>query len=156
MAAIAENGVIGRDGAMPWHLPADLRRFRQVTMGHVLVMGRRTYESIGRPLPGRTTIVVSRQVGWRPDGDPAGEVLVAQSVPEAIERASAVGDETFIQGGAQVYAEALTFADTLLITWVEGSPQGDTTFPPVDWTEWEETASESFEGGTWTTYRRAT
>jgi len=157
MAAVARNGVIGRDGSMPWHLPEDMRRFRRTTMGHVLVMGRRTYESIGRPLPGRTTVVVTRQVDW-PPGGPIDGLLVAGSVPLALELAATVagspGREIFVQGGAQVYAEALPVADLLEITWVDAEPLGDTRFPDVDWSQWVETTRHPFAGGTWSTYRR--
>jgi dihydrofolate reductase len=154
MAAIARNGVIGRDGTMPWHLPDDMRRFRQRTMGHVLVMGRRTYESIGRPLPGRTTVVVTGQRDWPAPGPRPSAVLVASSVPEALALAASVDDAVFVQGGAQVYAEALPLADVLELTWVDGDPEGDTHFPTVDWSEWTETTRESFPGGAWVTYLR--
>lgn len=156
MAAIARNNVIGRDGGMPWHLPDDMRRFRQVTMGHVLVMGRRTYESIGRPLPGRTTVVITRQHDWpgTPDGPPHG-VHVAASLPEALTLAAEIDDHTFVQGGASVYAEALPVADELLITWVDAEPAGDTFFPAVDWAQWVEETRERFPGGVWSTYAQA-
>ncbi len=154
MAAVARGGVIGHHGTMPWHLPDDLRRFRETTMGHVLVMGRRTYESIGRALPGRTTVVVTGQDPWPPIGEPPAGVLVARSVPEALELAGAIGGETFVQGGARVYAAAIPRADRLLLTWVDADPEGDTFFPDVDWSQWTETAREPFPGGAWSTYRR--
>lgn len=160
MAAVARNGVIGRDGTMPWHLGDDLRRFRQVTLGHVLVMGRRTYESIGRPLPGRTTVVVTRQRPYPPDGEPIPGLIVAGSVQEALAVASAkagsVGSEVFVQGGAAVYAETLPVADRLLMTWVDAEPEGDTFFPAVDWADWDEVGREAFPGGSWATYSRVT
>jgi dihydrofolate reductase len=154
MAAIARNGVIGREGALPWHLPDDMRRFRKTTMGHVLVMGRKTYESIGRPLPGRTTVVVTRQDGWPPAADLPAGVFVARSVPEALDLAATIDDQVFVQGGAQVYAEALPVADILELTWVDAEPDGDTRFPEVDWSKWTEEARETFPGGSWVTYRR--
>jgi dihydrofolate reductase len=158
MAAVARNGVIGRDGTLPWHLPEDMRRFRATTMGHVLVMGRRTYESIGRALPGRTTVVVTRQEGYPPAGGRPAGLLVAGSVPAALELAATLagssGGEVFVQGGAQIYAEALPVADVLQITWVDADPQGDTLFPDVDWTKWTETGRETFPGGAWSTYHR--
>lgn len=154
MAAIAPNGVIGRDGAMPWHLPDDMRRFRETTTGHVLVMGRRTYESIGRPLPGRTTVVVTRQDDWPLSGEPPAGVFVARSVPAALELAATIDDEIFVQGGAQIYAEALPLADVLDLTWVDASPDGDTRFPEVDWSQWVESSREDFPGGSWATYQR--
>lgn len=154
MAAVARNGVIGRGGAMPWHLPDDMRRFRKTTMGHVLVMGRRTYESIGRPLPGRTTVVVTHQRPWPPQGEAPEGLLVAGSLEEALACAAHVGGETIVSGGAQIYAEALPLADTMLITWVDAEPAGDTFFPSVDWSTWDEAGREAFPGGTWSAYRR--
>lgn len=154
MAAVARNGVIGRDGAIPWHLPDDMRRFRETTMGHVLVMGRRTYESIGRPLPGRTTVVVTRRRPWPPTDEPPERLLVARSLGEALDLAARLDGDTFVQGGAQIYAEALPLADILAITWVYADPQGDTFFPAVDWSPWDEASRETFPGGAWSTYRR--
>ena len=126
VAAVADNGVIGRDGNLPWRLPQDLALFKQATLGGSLVMGRRTYESIGRPLPGRTTVVVTRSPHWSADG-----VLVSPSVPDALEMAAAHGD-VFVVGGAAVYAAALPVADVLLISRVHGSPTGDTYWPGTD------------------------
>lgn len=126
VAAVADNGVIGRDGDLPWRLPEDLKLFKHATLGGALVMGRRTYESIGRPLPGRTTVVVTRSPQWSADG-----VLVSPSVPEALAAAGAHG-EVFVVGGASVYAAALPVADVLLISRVLGSPAGDTYWPGTD------------------------
>ncbi len=154
MAAVARNGVIGSDGSIPWHLPEDMRRFRRVTMGHVLVMGRRTYESIGRPLPGRTTVVVTSRQPWPTDGRPMTGLVVVRSLPEALAQAARLGDETFIQGGARIYAEALPVADRMMLTWVDLDPPGDTRFPEVDWAAWEEVAREEFSGGAWASYDR--
>jgi dihydrofolate reductase len=152
VAAVARNGVIGADGGLPWQLPGDLRRFKELTLGHVLVMGRRTYESIGRPLPGRTTVVVTRDPGW--DAGHA-EVLVARSVPEALDAAAAIDGEVFVVGGAQVYAAALPLADRLELTWVDGEPAGDTHFPEVDWGRWQEVRREAGDGCAYATYLRA-
>ncbi|MGH3386556.1 MAG: dihydrofolate reductase [Nocardioidaceae bacterium] len=152
VAAVARNGVIGRDGDIPWRLPGEQRRFKEVTLGHVLVMGRRTYDSIGRPLPGRTTVVVTRQPGWRPaDG---ADVLVATTVDDALARASEVDDEVYVAGGSQIYAEALAHADRLLLTLVDAAPEGDTVFPPVDWNQWAEVTRESHDGWSLVTYER--
>lgn len=148
IAAVARNGVIGRDGAIPWHLPADQARFKAETTGHVLVMGRRTYESIGRPLPGRTTVVVTRQPDWEPPGGLPARVHRAGSVPEALAVAGALDDQVFVVGGAAVYAEAVPRADRLLITWVEVEPPGDTAFPDIDWTRWREAGREDLGGAT--------
>ena len=151
VAAVARNGVIGVDGGLPWQLPDDLRRFKELTLGHVLVMGRKTYESIGHPLPGRTTVVVTRNAQWDHGSD---EVRVAAGVPEAIEAAAAIDDEVFVVGGAQVYAGALPLTDRLELTLVDAEPEGDTTFPEVDWDEWLELRREEGEGFAYVTYER--
>jgi dihydrofolate reductase len=151
VAAVARNGVIGAGGRLPWHLPDELRRFKELTFGHVLVMGRRTYESIGLALPGRTTIVVTREPGWTA-GD--ARVLTAPSVREAISTAAELDDQVFVVGGAQVYEEALPLADRLELTHVDAEPEGDTMFPPIDWSEWRETGREPGAGWTAVTYER--
>lgn len=125
IAAMARNRVIGRAGGLPWHLPADLRRFKATTMGHTLVMGRTTYESIGRPLPGRRTIVVTRQPGWMMPG-----VDVARSVDEALEMQGA--SDMFIAGGGDVYRQTLDRVDRLYLTCLGRDVEGDTYFPPFD------------------------
>jgi dihydrofolate reductase len=152
VAAIARNGVIGADGGIPWHLPDDQRRFKELTVGHVLVMGRVTYESIGRPLPGRTTVVVTRSAGWGAGDD---GVLVASSVAEALALAATVDDEVFVVGGTRVYDEALPFADRLELTWVDAEPEGDAWFPAVDWAAWREVAREEHDGWSAVSYERA-
>lgn len=149
VAAVAANGVIGRDGGLPWHLPEDLPRVKRLTLGHVLVMGRRTYESIGRPLPGRTTVVVTRQTGWAAEG-----VTVAASVEEALLVAGALDDEVYVVGGTEVYRAALPAADRLLITEVAGEPDGDTYFPDVDWSQWREASREERNGFAFVDYVR--
>jgi dihydrofolate reductase len=151
VAAVARNGVIGAEGGLPWHLPDDLRLFKETTVGHVLVMGRRTYESIGRPLPGRTTVVVTRQRDWSPGAD---EVVVAHGLEDALERARSIDDEVFVVGGGELYAAALPYADRLVLTFVEQEPEGDTTFPEVDWGDWRETARQPGEGWVRVTYAR--
>lgn len=131
IAAVAANGVIGRDGDLPWRLPADLRFFKRVTMGHHLIMGRKTWASIGRALPGRTIIVLTRSV--EPLRDLPPTVHVARSLDEALERARAAGDpEAFVAGGAQIYALALPRADRLYLTRVAAEVEGDVSFPPFD------------------------
>lgn len=149
VAAVAANGVIGREGGLPWRLPGDLARVKQLTMGHVLVMGRRTYDSIGRPLPGRTTVVVTRQPDWRAEG-----VLVADSVDAALEIAARHDPEVFVFGGGEIYAAALPRADRLVMTWVEQEPAGDTTFPEVDWSQWQEVGRQVGEGFSVIEYER--
>jgi dihydrofolate reductase len=157
VAAIAANGVIGRGGDLPWRLPADLRHFKKLTYGHVLVMGRRTYESIGRPLPGRTTVVVSRRATTvqEPVPDPSAEAVVtARTVQAALARGLEIDDEVFVVGGAQVYAAALEMADRMVLTLVDEDPEGDTWFPEVDWSVWRETHRELSDGLDFVTYER--
>jgi dihydrofolate reductase len=130
IVAMASNRVIGVGNALPWRLPADLKRFKQLTMGHTLVLGRKTYESIGRPLPGRTMVVVTRQRDYAPEG-----VKVVHSVDEAL--ALAAGDsEVFIGGGADLYAQTLDRLDRLYLTRIERAFPGDTSFPEVDLSGW--------------------
>jgi dihydrofolate reductase len=145
IVAVAENGVIGRGGQLPWHLSEDLRRFRELTMGHTIVMGRRTWESIGRALPGRRMIVVSRQPGYRVEAD---GVLVAASLDDALRMAEASGDdEAFTVGGAELYHETLPLADRLYMTRVHTDIEGDTQFPPFDAAEWRKLSSEHHDAG---------
>jgi dihydrofolate reductase len=140
VAAVADNGVIGRDGDLPWHLPADLARFKRLTMGHHLVLGRRTWSSIGRALPGRAMVVVSRDPAAL--GLPAG-VAGATSLGAALAIARAAGDdEAFVAGGAALYREALPGADRLYLTRVHAQVEGDTVFPAFDLGEWKELARE--------------
>lgn len=138
IVAIADNGVIGRDNDLPWHLSADLRRFKALTMGHHLVLGRKTFESIGAVLPGRTMVVISR---GRPDL-PTGVHLV-HSLAEAVELARGAGDdEAFVAGGAEIYAEALPAADRLYLTRVHTACEGDTLFPAWEPGDWHEVSRE--------------
>ena len=134
VAAVARNGVIGDAGRLPWHLPEDLKRFKALTMGHVMIMGRRTHESIGRPLPRRRTIVVSRQAGLALPG-----VEVAASLEAAIALAGEA-PEIFVVGGGEIYAQALPMAHRLLITEVDAAPPGDAFFPPFDHSRWRSSA----------------
>lgn len=136
IAAMAKDRVIGKDNAMPWHLPADLRHFKAVTLGKPVVMGRRTFESIGRPLPGRRNVVVSRNAQWLAEG-----VEVAASLDAAL-ALLADCDEVMIIGGGQLYAEALPRADRLYLTYIDAQLSGDTHFPdymPLGWQELERT-----------------
>ncbi|MEM8984613.1 MAG: dihydrofolate reductase [Pseudomonadota bacterium] len=136
VVAVADNGVIGRDNQLPWHIPADLRHFKRVTMGKPIVMGRKTFESIGRPLPGRHNIVLTRQNEWTADG-----VSVVASLDEALAVANADNTkdtECMIIGGATLYAAALPIATTLYLTQVHASVSGDTYFPPLATDDWQE------------------
>ena len=138
IAAVATHGVIGRDGALPWHLPADLARFKALTMGHHLIVGRRTWDSIGRALPGRRMVVVSRGTPELP-----AEVVRAGSLAEALALAEAAGeDEAFVGGGAALFAEALPRADRLYLTRVLADVPGDVFLPPIDEGRWREVARE--------------
>jgi dihydrofolate reductase len=146
IAAVAANGVIGRDNRLPWRLPADLRRFKELTMGHALVMGRRTYESIGRPLPGRVTVVLTRDPAFMA---PPG-ALAARSLEEALAAAAAAtpgAGEVFVAGGAEVYAQALPRADRLYLTRVEAEVEGDARFPDLDPARWRLAAAERLDLG---------
>lgn len=143
VVAMGSDGVIGVDGDMPWHLPADLAHFKRATLGHPMIMGRKTYESIGRPLPGRTTIVVTGQPDWSAEG-----VQVAASFGQALDEALALDPEVFVVGGAQIYAEALGHGvvDRLVVTHIDAAPAGDTYFPDLNWSEWKVTEQEPHEG----------
>jgi len=142
VVAMADNRVIGRDGGLPWHLSSDLKFFKSVTMGHPVVMGRKTYESIGRPLPGRDNIVITRQAGFSPEG-----VEVAADLDEAVAlgavRAEARGvDTVMIIGGGQIYAAVLDRADRVTLTEVHTEIDGDTRFPPLPADEWREVSRD--------------
>jgi dihydrofolate reductase len=137
VVAVSENNVIGREGDLPWRLSADLRRFKRVTMGHVMLMGRKTWESIGRPLPGRTSIVLSRQADYDTG---FAEVPVATNLDDALALARQItgeSTEAFIIGGARIYAMSLPRADRLLLTRVHAEVVGDVTFPEVNWDDWK-------------------
>lgn len=131
IAAMAENRVIGSGGKIPWYIPADLRRFRELTMGHPLVVGRKTFESIGSALPGRRIIVVTRRLHFRPEG-----CLVAGDLEEALSMASDA-DEIFIGGGGTLYRQAMPLADRIFLTTIRGVYEGDAFFPevPADFVE---------------------
>jgi len=131
VVAVARNGVIGRGNALPWRLPADLAHFKKVTMGHPVVMGRRTYESIGRPLPGRQNIVVTRNSGFHAPG-----CTVVASLADAWRAAGNV-DEVCVIGGTTIFEESLPVADVIHLTEVEADVEGDTYFPAFDRTQWD-------------------
>ncbi len=133
VVAVSENDVIGRDNALPWHLPADLKHFKAVTMGKPIVMGRKTYESIGRPLPGRLNIVITRNRALEIPG-----VAVVGSFEEALARAGDV-PEVAVIGGAELFRSALPLASRVYFTRVHGIFEGETKFPPLELTQWRET-----------------
>jgi dihydrofolate reductase len=143
IAAVAENGVIGREGQLPWRLSDDLRRFKQLTMGHTIIMGRRTWESIGRALPGRRTVAVSRKPDFRTSVDC---VETATDLDKALAIAKEAGDEeAFIVGGAELYRESLSRADRLYLTRVCAAVDGDTYFPNIEWSNWQLVESENHD-----------
>jgi dihydrofolate reductase len=138
IVAMAKNGVIGADNRIPWHLPGELQIFKRVTMGHHIIMGRRTWESINRLLPGRTTVIVTRQSDYRVPG-----AMVVNSLDDAIARCRG-DEEIFVIGGADLFKAALPIASRLYLTTVDVEPAGDIVMPPIDWSEWCEATSESY------------
>jgi dihydrofolate reductase len=143
--AMSRNRVIGRNNALPWYLPEDLKYFKRVTLGKPVIMGRKTWESIGRPLPGRTNIVISRNPGYRvPDG-----VRLVSSLDAALELAEKIclidgSEEAIVMGGAEIYAQALPRADRLYLTQVHADVHGDAVFPEIDLDHWQELGREDF------------
>jgi len=136
VVAVAENGVIGHRGALPWRIPDDLKRFKAITMGKPVLMGRKTWDSLPRkPLPGRTNIVVTRNPAFRAEG-----AIVARSFADAIAKAGA--DEIAVIGGEAIFAAALPLAEAIHLTEVEASPDGDAFMPSIDRKQWRETARE--------------
>ncbi len=140
IAAMAKNRVIGRDGRIPWHIPEEQQRFKAITMGHTLLMGRRTYESIGRPLPGRRTIVISRQHDYAAPG-----CRVAASLGEALSLC-AQEEKVFIAGGGGLYQEALPLADALILSVLDREMAGDVFFPAFEPSHFRQIAAERVEG----------
>lgn len=137
IVAVASNGVIGREGALPWRLPEDLRRFRMVTTGHAIIMGRRTWDSLKRALPERQNIVVTRQPGWRADG-----ATVASSLDDALAQVDRPAP-AFCIGGAELFRAALPYAQSAHVTEIARAFDGDATFPPLDALLWRETSREA-------------
>jgi dihydrofolate reductase len=135
---MARNRVIGANGAIPWHLPNELKLFKRVTMGHHIIMGRKTYESIGKLLPGRTTVIVTRQAYYRVEG-----AIIAHSLPEAV-TACGRDDEIFVIGGGELYRAALPIAGRIYLTIVEAEPGGDTLMPEIDMANLHEHSSQEF------------
>ena len=147
IAAVADNGVIGADNALIWRLPSDFAFFKRTTMGKPIVMGRNTFESIGKPLPGRVNIVVSRQTGYQPDG-----VLVISDLDAALDHARTIAqadgaDEIMVIGGGAIYAAAMPVADRLYVTHVHLRPEGDTHFPKIDPAQWVRVERKEVERG---------
>lgn len=155
VAAVAANGVIGIDGDLAWRNSADLRRLKDMTMGHTLIMGRKNYDSIGRPLPGRRTVVLTRQREWQPGG-----VTVVHDAESELDAALAKivtdsGDQTFfVFGGSHVYRELLPRADVLELTEIDAELPGNVVFPAVDWDQWREVSRDPQDGFAWVRYER--
>lgn len=149
VAAVAENGVIGNGTEIPWRVPGEQQHFKALTLGHVLLMGRTTYDSIGRPLPGRTTVVLTRDRAWSADG-----VLVAHTVDEALALADGLDGDVMVAGGAQVYAALLPVADEQVVSEVPLRAEGDVRYPDVDETVWEVASRDPRDGYTVVTWRR--
>lgn len=138
IVGMAKNRVIGVDNDLPWHIPADLKYFQATTLGKPILMGRKTFDSIGKPLPGRQNIVITRNDAWKHEG-----VTVCPSLEAAISSAGEA-DEVMIVGGAQIYRQAVSMVDRMYITEVDVEVQGDATFPEFDVSEWRETSRQSF------------
>jgi len=136
IVAMAKNRTIGANNTLPWRCPEDLKHFKALTMGHHMIMGRKTFDSIGKPLPGRTTVVVTRDKNLKIEG-----CLIAHSLPDAI-KLCAGDEEAFIVGGADIYRQSLQLADTLYITEIQQNVEGDAHFPEFDRNLWQETARD--------------
>ena len=141
IAAMDRNRLIGNKNQLPWHLPADLTHFKQVTMGKPIIMGRKTFESIGRPLPGRTNIVLTRDEDYQADG-----IVLTGSLDKALDCAASEGvEEVMIIGGSNIYGQALDHSDRLYLTIVDGEFDGDAWFPEIDMERWQEVSSEAHQ-----------
>ncbi len=152
VVAVAKNGVIGAKNDLPWYLPEDLKRFKSITNGHIVLMGRRTYESIvkrlGKPLPNRTNIVITRQT----DYEVPPEVKLFASIPEAL--ATFPDKDIFVIGGAEIFKETIGLADKIYMTHVERDVEGDVYFPEVDWSKWKLIKEEKRDGFKFADYER--
>jgi dihydrofolate reductase len=152
VVAVSRNGIIGREGDMPWRLSSDLKRFKAMTLGKPVIMGRKTFQSIGKPLPGRPNVIITRDTGFSAEG-----VVVAHSLDEAIAAASRLAeesnvDEICILGGGEIYRQAIGLADRLLITHVEADLEGDTSFPKIDPGIWQADSELAVPAGEKDTY----
>jgi len=147
IVAIAQNGVIGAKGGLPWQLSSDLKRFKRDTMGKPIIMGRKTWESIGRPLPGRANIVVTRNAGFRAEGaDVVSSLKDAVTLANVKARCAGI-DEICLIGGGQLYSDGLVLADRLYVTHVMAEPEGDTMFPQILPSEWKPVLREEYPAG---------
>jgi dihydrofolate reductase len=145
IVAMSENRVIGVDGKLPWHIPEDLKRFKKITGGHPVIMGRKTFDSIGKPLPNRTNVIITRNKDWRAEG-----VVTTHSFHDAVEIANRQpgSEEIFIIGGGEIFKEALAEADKIYLTIVHQKIKGDAFFPEIDEKEFKVTLDEKHDGFT--------
>jgi len=139
IAAIAKNNALGKDNQLIWYLPADLKRFKKVTLNHHIIMGRKTFESLGKPLPNRTTIIITRNTNFKAEG-----CVIVNSLKDAIEAAKE-DENPFILGGAEIYKQAIEIADKLDLTYVHHNFDADVFFPEIDLSKWKETSREDFK-----------
>lgn len=139
IAAIARNNALGKNNKLIWHLPADLKRFKNITNGHHIIMGRKTFESLGKPLPNRTTIIITRNKNYK-----VKDCIVVNSLKEALEKANA-DENPYILGGAEIYKQAMNLADQLDVTWIHHEFQADAFFPEIDKSIWKESFREDFK-----------
>ena len=141
VVAAAENNVIGKNNQLLWHLPNDLKFFKNTTWGMVVIMGRKTFESVNKPLPGRINIVITRQASWTAEG-----IITATDLDDALKKAAETNcKEIFVIGGGEIYKQSMTIANKIYITRVHTAPDGDTFFPVIDESNWELTSNEDFE-----------
>ena len=138
--AMSQNRVIGKDNQLPWHLPADLKYFKSLTVGHPIIMGRKTFESIGRPLPQRTSIVITRQLDYAPPG-----CIVVHTLAEALAAGQQIHETVFIIGGAEILLLALPYLDAMYLTLIHETFEGDTFYPEINPAEWHESTRQDFE-----------
>lgn len=152
IAAVSENNVIGNKGVIPWRISEDMKRFKALTMGHPVIMGRKTFDSIPakfKPLPGRTNVVVTRNRNFNYEG-----IEIAHSIEDAILRAKKYGDLSYVAGGEEIYAHTIGLADAMEITHVRGNYNGDAFFPDISAEKWREVMRDDFDGYSFVTYER--
>ena len=140
VVAMGKNREIGVDNQLLWHLPKDLKHFKELTSGHPIIMGRKTYESIGKPLPNRTNIVISRKNDWFEEG-----ILIVGSIKEALKFAKKIDENVFVIGGGTIYEQTIDLADQLEITLVDATLDADTYFPKIEWKIWQKTQETCHE-----------
>lgn len=148
IVAMTENNVIGLDGRLPWHIPEDLQHFRKITKGNTVIMGRNTYESIGKPLPKRNNIVISSTLQEQPG------LIICRTLEESLEKANELKAEQFIIGGAKLYQQTLPIANRLLISYVDKNYSGDIYFPKIDFADWDKIREERFSEFLFAEYQR--